>query len=52
MDNPQLSPADKAAIEKRINIMEVEDASMYCFGIPSLLVVQLMKWYRDALKHV
>lgn len=43
MDNPQLSPADKAAIEKRINIMEVEDASMYRFGNLSLLLEQPMK---------
>ena len=28
MDNSNLSPADKAAIERRINIMEIEDASM------------------------
>ena len=28
MDNPGLTPADKAAIERKINLMEIEDASM------------------------
>ena len=29
MDGVNLSPADKAAIERKLNLMEIEDASMY-----------------------
>lgn len=47
MDNSNLSPADKAAIERRINIMEIEDASMQFILICVLLVVQPMKQFRN-----
>lgn len=52
MDAPNLSPADKAAIERKLNLMEIEDASMYDLTILLYRLELLMKLFKLVLKLV
>ena len=52
MENNNISPADKAAIDRKIAIMEFEQSAMYFFATLLNTIGLLMILFRSVLKVV